>query len=370
MLRGGSGNTILGAMAQDDCHIVQVPKPRGGKPKYWCVAHEASATARFGARFERCEGAYRTIAAHRRFKLNPDDFAGGVALWGAVGPVYNTAKAPVEKGIHVHARERPGGKKLIDETYDAVELNVPKDLFEEGTVLITGETAVAYYLSRFLDRGIVTLFCPYCDAPHLDSDWFAVKPHRVHLCHGCNKLFRKDIKRISNPLEAVRHKLGDADKGRKLHRATGRLEISQSDFPGGLQIWASNPALLWTSPRPEKSGIHVHAWREAGGDPKPDGTFGQVVIDGIDLDEEQLRVFMAQNALTYLRGKVVCLRCPSCGVAKFDRGEAAFRPHSRHTCDGCGHKFDTPGRRRLVVSNPFVETRAALKAARRRGTLS
>jgi hypothetical protein len=354
-------------MAKDDCHIVRVRDPSAGKPKYWCVAHEASATARFGGRLARCEGAYRTIAFHRRFKLNPNDFAGGVALWGAVGPVYNTAAAPVEKGIHVHARERPGGPKLIDATYDAVELDVPKDLFGESTVLITGETAVAYYLSRFLERRIVTLFCPFCDTPHLDSDWFAVKPHRVHLCHGCNKLFRKDIRRISNPLEAVRHKLKDPDSSRKVKQATGRLDIRQRDFPGGLQIWASNPALLWTSPRPEMAGIHLHAWPSATGNPKPDGTFGHVRIDGIDLDEQQLRVFMAQNALAYLRGKVVCLRCPACGAAKFDKGEAAFRPRSTHACGECGHEFVTPGRRRLVVSNPFVETIAELKAARARG---
>lgn len=351
-------------MAKDDCHIVRVPEPRGGKPKYWCVGHEASATARFGGRLPRCEGAYRTIASHRRFKLNPDEFPGGVALWGAVGPVYNTASAPVEKGIHVHARERPGGKKLIDQTFDAVELKVAKDLFEEGTVLITGETAVAYYLSRFWSRRIVTLFCPHCDTPHLDSDWFAVKPHRVHLCHGCNRLFRKDIKRISNPLEAVRHKLGDTDGARKLQRARRPIEIRQRDYPGGLQIWASNPALLWTSPRSEQAGIHVHGWVRDTGNPRLDGTFDRVRIDGIDLEEEQLRHFMAQNALAYLRGKVVCLRCPECGTAKFDKGEAAFRPRSHHDCDGCGHKFETPGRRRLVVSNPFVETVASLAAVR------
>ena len=355
------------SMATDDCHIVRVPKPRYGKPKFWCVAHEASATARFGGRLTRCEGAYQTIALHRRFKLNPDDFRGGIALWGAVEPVYNTAAAPVEKGIHVHARDRAGGKKLIDGTFDAVELNVPRDLFEEGTVLITGETAVAYYLSRFLERRIDTLFCPFCQTPHLDSDWFAVKPHRVHLCHGCNRLFRRDVKRISNPLEAVRHKLGDIDRARKLQRATKPINISQRDYPGGLQIWASNPALLWTSPRPEQAGIHVHGWVRKSGNPKLDGTFDRVRIDGLDLDEEQLRYFMAQNALIYLRRKVTSLRCPECATPKFDKGDAAFRPRSRHRCEGCGHEFDTPGRRRLVVSNPFVETLAALRAARAKG---
>lgn len=295
---------------KDDCHIVRMPKPRNGKSKYWCVSHDAAATARFGGRMPRCEGAYRTIADFRRFRLEPERYPGGVALWGAVEPVYNTSRTPAEKGIHVHARLRPGGKKEIDLTYDAVELSVPRDLFGEGTALITGETAVAYYLSRFLDRQIDTIFCTHCDTPHLDSDWFAVKPHRVHLCHGCNKLFKMETRRVSNPLEAVRHKLGDRDTRRKQRRAKGELDISQAMFPGGLQIWASNPALLWTSTRQEEEGIHVHGWTRDGGDPKLDGTFNTVRIDGIALDENQLRHFMAQNALVYLRKKVVSLGCP------------------------------------------------------------
>ena len=276
----------------------------------------------------RCEGAYRTVSELRRFKLNPEAFPGGVALWGSVEPVYNTAKVPADRGIHVHARMKAGKRKVIDQTYDAVELAVPKDLFSEGTVLITGETAVAYYLSRFLNRQIVHIFCPFCDTPHLDSDWFSVKPHRVHLCHGCNRLFREDVKRVSNPLEAVRHKLGDKDSRRKTVRAKGALDIKQSDYPFGLQIWASNPALLWTSARSEEEGIHVHGWERDTIDPQLDGTFDTVRVDGIELDEQQLRHFMAQNALVYLRGKVRSLTCPGCGTQKFDRGDMAFRPEA------------------------------------------
>jgi len=313
----------------------------------------------------RCEGAYRTIGNVRRFRLSPSDYPGGVALWGAVGPVYNTAVEPAERGIHVHARQRVGGQKDIDETFEAVELAVSRDLFNEEQVLVTAETAVAYYISRFLGRAVVGLFCPECHTPHLDSDWFAVKPHRTHLCHGCNRLFRLDTKQISNPLEMMRHQLRAIGGDAKTTRARGRVDITQAAYPGGLQIWASNPALLWTSPRSEKEGIHVHGWRNSSGRgmPKLDGTFGHVRIDGIDLDEEQLKVFMAQNALIYLKGKVVSLGCPSCGEVLFDRGEAAFRPKCDHVCSGCGAEFSTPGRRQRVVSNPFVDTVKALKAA-------
>lgn len=312
----------------------------------------------------RCEGAYRTIADYRRFRLNPDDFAGGVALWGAVEPVYNTAAEPAERGIHVHARKRPRGKKDIDGTYDAVELAVYRDLFNQERVLITAETAVAYYISRFLGRTIVGLFCPNCGTPHLDSDWFAVKPHRAHLCHGCNKLFREEQKRVSNPLEMVRHQLSAIRPPAKPSRARGSVDFRQADYPAGLQIWASNPALLWTSPRSEQEGIHVHGWIKPGVDPKLDGTFDAVRIDGIELNEAQLRIFMAQNALAYLKGKITLLECPSCGEELFEQGDTAFRPRLEHTCEACGTEFVSPGRRK-VVSNPFVATIKALKAARR-----
>lgn len=354
----------MGSVSVDDCYIRLVPKPRNGRTKYWCFSHNSSATARFGGRMPRCEGAYRTIADFRRFKLDPNEFPGGVALWGAVEPVYNTAEEPADRGIHVHARKRAGMKKEIDQTFDAVELTVKADLFTEKPVLITAETAVAYYISRFLGRSIKGLFCPNCQTPHLDSDWFAVKPHRTHLCHRCNTLFREEKKHISNPLEIIRHELRGFAAPVEPKRAKTVLDVSQASYPAGMQIWASNPALLWTSTRKEEEGIHVHAWKKAGAMPVVDGTFAKVRIDGIELDERQLRVFMAQNALIYLRNKVVCIRCPNCQSPLFDDGEQAFRPKSKHVCQECGADFDTPGRRRLVVSNPFVETIKELKRAK------
>lgn len=318
----------------------------------------------------RCEGAYRTVADYRRFELDPAAFEGGVALWGAVEPVYNTAVAPAERGIHVHARDRVGGRKTIDQTFDAVELPVRRDLFDHERVIVTADTAIAFYISGFLERNVVGLFCPRCNTPHLDSDWYAVKPHRVHLCHGCNRLFRQESRQISNPISMVRHQLGVPTSLAKPIRAKGILDIRQADYPGGLQIWASNPALIWTSSRREREGIHVHGWRSSNALPKIDGTFGCVRIDGIELNEEQLRVFMAQTALFYLRRKVVALNCPTCGVGIFDRGEAAFRPKNARTCESCGTYFTTE-RRRKVVSNPFVTAVKKLRiaAGKQRGVL-
>lgn len=353
----------MNLLSCDDCHIYRVPRVEGGRMKYWCLSHDASATARFGRKLDRCEGAYRTISEIRRLALDPNDYPGGVALWGAVEPVYNTTGRAADMGVHVHARIASGENKEIDRNYDAVEISVRKDLLDEEAALITKETAVSYYISKFLKRKIDHLFCDKCGTPHLDSDWFAVKPHRQHLCHGCNKIFRSPERSISNPLSAVQFKFGNASD-RSPRRAKKSISLMQRDFPGGLQIWASNPALLWTSRLFEEEGIHVHGWEGGPGKPDLDDTYDSVVIDGLTLDEDQLRHYMAQNTLVYLREKVRSLRCPVCSQAQFDRGEEAFRPRRRRAC-ACGHTFEVEGRRKLLISNPFVDTISALRKSHR-----
>jgi hypothetical protein len=130
-----------------------------------------------------------------------------------------------------------------------------------------------------------------------------------------------------------------------------------------MQIWASSPALLWTSARPEEAGLHIHLF-DAGGNVVVDDTFDHVVIDGIELNESHIQYFMAQQALPHLANKVVNLICPSCDRSHFDVGDLAFFPHNEHICEHCGRKFVAKGLRKLVVSNPFVAVRTSLSAGR------
>ena len=350
-----------GAPLGRDCEIEAVGKQRNGKPRYWCTTHQASATGKYGRRLDRCEGAYR--AGHDdAIELNPADYPGGLGLWGSVPPVYDTTGLPPERGVHVHARREVDGEKVIDGTYPAIGLRVARDLIDQARkAVITVETAVASYISHFLDRPIQSLFCTYCGEPHLDSEWFAVKLHKRHLCHACGKVFVVGEKCVSNPLERLRHMLGDREDRRAVEPSTETLDIMQADFPGGIQIWASNPALIWTAPKPEKEGIHVHAYAAARSTRLVDDTFGRVIIDGVELNAKHLRYFMAQQALSYLNGKVVSLRCDACGAAYFDEGEDAFRPHNQRTCASCGNSLRSAGTRKKVVSNPFIDTIAALE---------
>ena len=342
------------------CSIEHVGKQRNGKPRFWCTVHQSSATGRYGTRLPACEGAY--LDKRRPLKvleIDPREFPGGIALWGAVPPAYDSTGLEPESGIHVHARGAASDSKEIDDTFDAVTVKVSRDLLDAQQALITADTAVNFYLSRFLGRDIKILRCPLCDEMHLDSGYFAIQPHRRHLCHGCGKYFNDTAKAVSNPIAALHTSLNLSHQGVAPIRAPRSLDIAQADYPGGIQIWASNPALVWTSERPEEEGLHVHLLN-SDGKIEIDDTFDQVFIDGIKINEMHVQHFMAQQALNHLANKVVSLSCPTCGTSHFDEGELGFSPHINHECTHCNASFATAGRRRLVVSNPFVAVRETL----------
>jgi hypothetical protein len=113
------------------CHITAVGRRRDGRMRYWCLAHKANATGKYGGRLKICRGAnIRPISAEETLALNIDQYGGGVALWGAVPPIYDTTRLPLDRGIHVRAREISGGDKIHDGTFRAVKLNggqIPED---------------------------------------------------------------------------------------------------------------------------------------------------------------------------------------------------------------------------------------------------
>ncbi|WP_370155399.1 hypothetical protein [Ferrovibrio sp.] len=271
--------------------------------------------------------------------------------------MYDTTGLPPDRGVHVHARHEHNGKKQIDATFPAVVMAYNKgDLFADGRLLISQEAAVSYYISKFIGHPVKHLFCVNCGELHLDADYFAVHPHRKHLCHGCGKYFKDPSgESVSNPIAYLPNLRADARKTREIIRTSKVLEVSQADHPGGIQVWASNPAILWTRNFPEEEGIHVHLYGADNNCLDKDDTYGTVIIDGVKLDEDLVGYLMAQRSLQYLANKVVSLNCPTCGASHFDRSEKAFYPHHEHECEACGSTFVAPGRRRKVVCNPLVE---------------
>ena len=68
--------------------------------------------------------------------LDPTQYPGGIAIWGALPAVYDTSIAPQDSGVHVHARMVAGGEKSIDETFNIVTHGslVPCEANAEGSL--------------------------------------------------------------------------------------------------------------------------------------------------------------------------------------------------------------------------------------------
>jgi transposase-like protein len=284
------------------------------------------------------------------FTLDLDEFPGGVALWGAVPAIYDTTRFQMDRGMHVHARTTPGVTKAVDATYRAVRL-LGKSLPREG-ILLNENDAIYYVVTSVFGSPMRYVECTHCGWPHLDKDWFSVHPHQRHLCAGCGKNFRDSVRAIGNPIVGIRDACGAIEH--KTVRSKRKLTMLQGEFLGGIQIWGSNPALLWTSDRAEEEGIHIHAYLEGANHPELDETYGEVTIDGVRLDPELVRVLMVQSVMPALKGRIRSMDCPRCTRPHRSLGEAAYTPAVTHTCASCHHEFSTAGRLRNTVVNPLV----------------
>jgi hypothetical protein len=255
----------------------------------------------------------------------------------------------MDRGIHVHARPKRGAKKEIDWTRRAVRLRGSK-LPKDG-VLVHEIDAIYYMVTSVFGFEMSYVRCTHCGWAHLDKDFFSVHPHHRHLCAGCGRHFRDSEDGIGNPIVGVRLACGVGE-----HRtapAKENLDIRQADYPGGIQIWGSNAAFIWTGDHEEAEGIHVHAYLDGQAEPKLDETYNEVTIDGVRLDAEMVRVLMAQNVMPSLKDRVRSIDCPACKGPQFDVGEAAYTSSATHTCSSCGHGFAGPGRLRKTVANPL-----------------
>ena len=334
-----------------DCYITPVGKRRDGGTRYWCLTHKADATAKYGRPASRCRAAHiAPVSAAETVLLNVGEYPGGIALWGAVPPVYDTTRLPLERGIHVHARKTRNGEKIIDRTVRAVRLTGGE--ISPGEVLLSELEAIYYMVSTVFGFEMRHILCPYCGYSHLDKDWFSVHVHQRHLCAGCGKYFRDSIPGIGNPIRQIQTYF--SDRCRSPRKSSRSLNVTQRDFPGGIQIWGSNPAIVWTSEDAEEEGIHVHVFDVDGETRLLDDTYSEVVIDGTYLDPVMVRTLMAQSALPHIENRIVSLTCKRCLASEFGVGDDAFTPSAGRICSICGEKLQGTGRLRKTISNPMV----------------
>jgi transposase-like protein len=324
------------------------------------LVHHANATAKYGKRAKHCRYAHiPQISADQTLTLDPSNYAGGVAVWGAVPPIFDTTQKPTEHGVHVHARHSDSESKVIDGTYRSVKVIAPSAENVKREFIISELDAIYYMASSLFGFQVKHIQCTLCGFEHLDKDWFSVHAHRRHLCAGCGREFRDNEASIGNPIAKFRDAL--CIQPHSIAPASKDLDLEQHNYPGGIQIWGSNPAILWTAKKKEETGIHIHAFNTDETQPTIDETFRRVRIDGIRLQPTHIRTLMAQTALPHISGRVVAISCPECGNAHFDTGAESFTPHDQHTCPACKATFRSPGRFRKTIGNPAIRMLAALR---------
>lgn len=335
-----------------NCNIISVGKRRDGGTRYWCLRHKADATDKYGVPAQKCRYAdIPDISTSETIKIDIAEYTGGVALWGAVPPVYDTTLQPLDRGIHVHARRNSKNSKEIDETFRKVILVDGNKSSKKAEILELD--AIYYMVTSVFGYPMKYVECTRCQYPHLDKDWFSLNPHQRHLCAGCGLYFRDTDKAIGNPIKKTQLIFDNyPGKTKKINRT---LKIKQSDYRGGIQIWGSNSAIFWTSNATEEEGIHVHAFTDDESLPVIDDTFSRVVIDGIELNPLMVRILMAQNSIPHINGRVLSFNCPHCLNPHFSSEKFSFTPSKTHACNHCHKEFQSRGRLKNVIGNPLIK---------------
>lgn len=336
-----------------ECKIESLGRNRNGSQRLWCHAHKCLVSTTRGITPDKCDlYGNESPPEFGELVLRPSDFAGGIAIWGALPPVYNSANENEHQAVHVHARKSDSGGKEIDDNYSNVRLLVGEDLGGENWQDISSADAISYFITRTIGIEPTGLSCSHCGFAHLDEGEFAIRLHRKHMCQHCGRDFVDSTSSVSNPIVAWRREMGMTDVRPKIERAKENLSIRQSQFEGGIALWASNPAIIWTADRAEQEGVHVHAY-DGCGSRIVDETYSEVEIDGEQINDQNVRCLMAQRALIHLANSVVYLECPQCGAEHADSGVEAVVPHVDHRCKLCGHMFQH-GTGKATIGNPFV----------------
>jgi hypothetical protein len=134
--------------------------------------------------------------------------------------------------------------------------------------------------------------CKKCGYPHLDLGDFAISPHKKHFCGNCgNDSIWSAEPIVSTPLKPLHDQFSNSNQ----YIAPERT-LCLDDYAGlKFELWSSTPAVLWTAPRPQEKGIHVHVYEN--GRRIVDDTFGTVVFQGKELQRSEMWKNMVQNTL-------------------------------------------------------------------------
>lgn len=160
-------------------------------------------------------------------------------------------------------------------------------------VNITPPAAFDFVTALEFGRAMGYTACKICGAPHLDLGAFSRVAHSKHLCGNCGRdSIRSSTPMISTPLKPLYEQFASETAFVEVDR-----KLNVDDYPGAeFTIWATTPALLWTSRRPQERGIHVQL--SIDGKREIDETFGSIIFRSEELNRSDLLAKMIANTLS------------------------------------------------------------------------
>lgn len=114
------------------------------------------------------------------YTLDVSTYSGGIAVWGAVQPVYDTTRLTIDTGVHIHARDVPTGSKRVDGTYRSVILG-HRDL-PGGDFIITEWDAIYFMVTSVFGFQTKEVLSPRADiltSTKIGSACIYIKPISV-----------------------------------------------------------------------------------------------------------------------------------------------------------------------------------------------
>lgn len=287
------------------CDIVEAGRMRNGARRWWCRTHQVHWGTKADIEAAHVSGTL-SCSNHMQpmsFVVDPpsirvEDHA-EVGVWCSMPPALTSAGIPKPRRprIHVHVRQEVAGEKVTDGDFEAliIRYGASGDLFaatEATTVHITPPAAFEFVLALETGRAMGYVACQNCGAPHLDLGEFGRTAHTKHLCGNCGR----DSLWSTEPMASTPLKpLHDQFAAKPAFVDVDRT-LNIDEHPGtAFAAWASTPAVLWTSRRPQERGIHVHLG--IGDTRLIDDTFGTVIYRGERLKREDLLATMVANTI-------------------------------------------------------------------------
>ena len=282
----------------------------------------------------------------KELTLNLEDYIGGVAIWPAYPAIFSTVKFEddpnLKPGIHVHARHSKGGRKVIDDTFDLVKI---ESIEQDKSISLDYSSAKTFLIANLLGKKISSIKCDSCKST-IENNISQVVGENEGECIQCGYSFNISNDIYSTELKEVFKSLTSLNDYPDLKMKTRTLNLNLDKYPGGISLMTCCRAIIWTGEAIEEDGIHGHGYDNER--IRFDSTVGKVVINGLEILSEHMKMLSVQR---FLELRVETTYCDVCGNPHFDKNENALKPSSKKQCTLCRSSTTT----HLVISNPMID---------------